>query len=87
MSESSYCWMVAHKEDGHLVVPRSDGHSYEEPADLLFGSVEDAVAWRTDELDVYEQQEDDPNDPEETAYIRSWVLCRRTIEVVEPQPS
>lgn len=86
-TEVFYCWMVPVRfedEAGErLITPRSDGFKYEVPADLLFDTVEDALAWREEELEDLEG--DDPNDPDaaEVAYIRSWVLCRRTLEVVE----
>jgi hypothetical protein len=80
MTETALVWMDPKAFPGRLIIPRSDPNRYESPADLLFDSVEEAAAWRDEELDAY------ADDAYEAAYIRRWVLCRRTLEVLPTQP-
>jgi hypothetical protein len=60
-----------------LVIPRADPEKYEDMADLLFTTEEEAIAWRDEELTSWE----DADEAEQT-YIRSWILCKRRITPV-----
>lgn len=82
MPETSYCWKVIQTEERpHYLTPRANPAVYEQPADLLFDTSADAVAWRNEELGNAEEV----GDENECAYIRSWVLCKRTVEPA-PRP-
>lgn len=76
MKETHFQWLDPIAFPGRLIVPRGDPMEYEQQADLLFDTIEDANDWRDEELDAYQ---DDAN---EHAYISRWVLCLRTVETV-----
>lgn len=71
--EGHFCWKVRHPEAGHFIIPRSNPDRYEQAADLLFDTEDEAVAWRDEEI---EEAEDDDD---ELAYIRAWRLCYASI--------
>lgn len=80
-AEVWYCWRV--RVDGRLLIPRSNPHVYESPADLLFLTTDDAHAWFGEELDAHLGGQDD----NEVEYMRTWVLVKETLQVVgEPHP-
>lgn len=79
MVEVWYCWRVVidYDDEGpRLIVPRSDPHIYETPVHHLFDTAEEARAWFDEELDSWQE-------PDEHEYMRTWVLCKETLEVVQ----
>jgi hypothetical protein len=71
-------WYVP-DSDGRLLVPRADPHLWEQPADLLFDTEDEAHDWRDEEI----ADATDVGNEAEIVYIRSWVLCKRILEPVE----
>lgn len=84
MTETHYCWMDPNAFPGRLIVPRGDPMKYEDAADLLFATIDEAEDWRAEELDSYRGDSDSDSDTDEINYIQTWVLCRRTVETVRP---
>lgn len=77
-AEIWYVWRVVitfEDEAPRMIIPRSNPHLYEQAADSLFATVEEARGWFEEELESWEE-------PDERKYMQTWVLCKETVEVV-----